>query len=88
MLLVLGAVEQEGQDSCPSELPIRGGRHFGGSSRMCGKPVVIADLRGVLPRDTARVFGQWYIDFLDPMVIPLQNRNISRICATVSLGSF
>ena len=62
MLLVLGAVEQEGEDICPSKIPIRGGRHFGGSSQIGGKPVAMADLRGVLPRDIARVFGEWYID--------------------------
>ena len=54
-------------DSCPSEIPIGeggGGMHFSENSRVGGKLVVIADLRGVLPRCIARfsesgIFTSW-----------------------------
>ena len=42
-------------DSCPSETPIKGGRHFGESSRVGRNLLVIADLRGVLPGGIAGV---------------------------------
>ena len=43
-------------DSCPSEILIGGGMHFGGCSRIGGKLVVIAELRGVLPSSIVGFF--------------------------------
>ena len=53
-------------DSRPSEIPITGVRYFGKSSRIGGKPVVIADLRGVLTRGIARVFLRVVYGLLGP----------------------
>ena len=43
-------------DSRSSEIPRRGGRHFGGSIRIGGKPVVIADFRGVFSQGHSQGF--------------------------------
>ena len=53
-------------DSRPSEIPITGVRYFGQSSRIGGKPVVIADLRAVLTRGIARVFLRVVYGLLGP----------------------
>ena len=53
-------------DSRPSEIPITGVRYFGKSSRIGGKPVVIADLRAVLTRGIARVFLRVVYGLLGP----------------------
>ena len=86
MLYVLGAAEKEGQsDSRPSEIPITGVRYFGKSSRIGGKPVVIADLSTVLTRGIARVFLRVVYGLLGPHSnLPLKRKN-SSIFATISL---
>ena len=43
-------------DSCRFDIPIGGGMHFGESSRIGGKLVAIAEVRGVLRSSIVGVF--------------------------------